>query len=173
MMNQPPLYTIGHGVRKIEEFLSLLKIQQIEYLLDVRSTPYSRFNPQYNQKALKDFLNTHGIQYIFMGDTLGGRPRDTDCYDASGKIDYQVVQTKNFFQNGLQRLKTVHQKNLKAAIMCSESRPEQCHRSLLIGQALWEQKIPVQHIDEKGNLIDQQHLMIRNQSKFSQKNLFN
>lgn len=90
-----------------------------------------------------------------MGDTLGGRPKDTTCYDNEGKVDYDVVKTKDFFINGIDRLKTAYEKNLVIAIMCSESNPCECHRSKLIGRALFTDKITLMHIDEKGKLKDQ------------------
>ena len=154
-MEKQPIYTIGHGTRKIEDFIQLLKNFEIKYLIDARSRPYSRFNPQYNQEALKNSLEKEGITYVFMGDTLGGRPTDTTCYDSKGKIDYEQVKTKDFFIKGIERLKTAYDKNLPISLMCSESKPGECHRSKLIGIVLSENDIPVQHIDEKGKLKTQ------------------
>ena len=118
-MEKKPLYTIGHGNRKPEDFLALLKDFGIEYLIDVRSQPYSKFNPQFNQNDLKFFLERNGIKYVFMGDTIGGRPTDTSCYDKEGKVDYEAVKMKEFFLNGINRLKTAYNKNINVVIMCS------------------------------------------------------
>jgi len=149
------LYTIGHGSRKMEDFLAILKQFGVEYLLDVRSKPYSRFNPQYNQSELKFALENNGIRYVFMGDSIGGRPQDPSCYDEEGKVDYDQVKTKSFFLEGIDRLKIAHQKSVKAIIMCSESKPCDCHRSKLIGRVLDSQQIILQHIDENGKIKDQ------------------
>ncbi len=153
------LYTIGHGTRKAEEFLSLLKQYDVRYLLDVRSRPYSRFNPQYNQKQLKSFLEQNGITYVFMGDTLGGRPDDPTCYNIEGKIDYRLLKEKDYFQAGIERVKTAHDKDLNIALMCSEKIPSECHRSRLIGEVLFRQGIQVHHIDDKGGIKDQPTVM--------------
>jgi uncharacterized protein (DUF488 family) len=150
-----PIYSIGHGNRKIDDFLNVLKNYGIEYLIDVRSQPYSKYNPQFNQNDLKYFLEQSGITYVFMGDSIGGRPSDPTCYDDEGKVDYQKVKEKNFFKLGLERLKTAYDKNIPIAIMCSESKPCECHRSKLIGRALAEQNIYLKHIDEKGKLKTQ------------------
>jgi len=158
-MHSGTLYTIGHGRRQAEDFLALLKTFDIHYLVDVRSVPHSRFNPQYNQKTLKQFLESKGITYVFMGDQLGGRPQDAACYDSAGHINYQAVKKKEFFKEGLERLKTAHDKNVKIALMCSESKPQDCHRSRLIGIALSEEQVDVSHIDEKGTLKSQQEVM--------------
>lgn len=154
-MTKKPLYTIGHGNRKSEDFLALLKEFGIEYLIDVRSQPYSKFNPQYNQNDLKFLLERNGIKYVFMGDNIGGRPKDTSCYDSEGKVDYEVVKTKDFFINGIERLKIAYNKDINVVIMCSESKPCECHRSKLIGKVLNTDNIILKHIDENGKVKDQ------------------
>lgn len=154
-MGKLPLYTIGHGSRKPDEFLALLKKYSIQYLIDVRSQPFSKFNPQFNQNDLKFFLEYSGIRYVFMGDTLGGRPQDVSCYDNDGKVDYEIVKTKDFFLQGIERLKTAYNKDINVAVMCSESKPSECHRSKLIGRILSTENIVLKHIDEKGKLKDQ------------------
>ena len=154
-MEKKSLYTIGHGNRKQEDFLAVLKDYGIQYLIDVRSQPYSKFNPQFNQNDLKYFLESHGIKYIFMGDSIGGRPKDTSCYDNEGKVDYEVLKTKEFFIQGIDRLKIAHNKDINVVIMCSESKPCECHRSKLIGRALITDNIVLKHIDENGKLKDQ------------------
>jgi len=92
-MAQIPVYTIGHGARKIGELIQPLKDHGIKYLLDVRSQPYSRFHPQFRLDALQCSLEENGIHYVFMGDLLGGRPSDPGCYNEAGKIDYERVKT--------------------------------------------------------------------------------
>ena len=153
-MEKNPFFTIGHGNRKPENFLALLKDFEIDYLIDVRSQPYSKFNPQFNQNDLRFFLEGNGIKYVFMGDSIGGRPLDVSCY-TEGKVDYEIVRTKEFFLDGIERLKTAYIKNLHVVIMCSESDPCECHRSKLIGRVLDHDNIVLQHIDEKGKLKNQ------------------
>lgn len=154
-MEKKSLYTIGHGNRKPEEFLDLLKKFNIEFLIDVRSQPFSKFNPQFNQNELKFFLKQNGVKYVFMGDSIGGRPKDNSCYDNEGKVDYEAVSTKEFYLEGIERLKKAYKKDIKLVIMCSESKPCECHRSKLIGRTLDLEKISLNHIDEKGKLKTQ------------------
>ena len=156
----PILHTIGYGARSLDELVAVLKNYRIEYLLDVRSSPYSRFKPEFTKEALEAALKTRGIRYVFVGDTLGGQPRDPDCY-TDGKVDYEKVRQQPFFQAGLERLRKAHEQHLRAALMCSEGRPEQCHRSKMIGEALAAAGIPVRHIDEDGQLLTQTHVMSR------------
>lgn len=154
-MDGQPIYTIGHGNRKPEDFLLLLNEFHIQYLIDVRSFPYSKFNPQYNQSELKFFLERNGIKYVFMGDSIGGRPKDLSCYDVEGKVDYEAIKSKQFFIDGILRLKTAFTKGISICLMCSESKPSECHRSKLIGRSLFNDKIILEHIDEFGKLKDQ------------------
>ncbi len=151
-MEPRPLYSIGHGTRPLELFVGLLRTFEIEYLIDVRSRPYSRFNPQYNRQALELGLKAAGVCYLFMGDTLGGRPDDPTCYTADGKVDYAEIWNKDFFRTGMERLIKAYRNNVPVAIMCSESKSAECHRTRLIGQALAEVDVPVMHIDETGEL---------------------
>lgn len=154
-MEKQPIYTIGHGTRKIEDFIQTLKDYGIQYLIDVRSQPYSKFNPQFNQNDLKFYLEKSGITYVFMGDSIGGRPTDRTCYDEEGKVDYEKVKSKDFFIQGIERLKTAYYKCIPIVVMCSESKPCECHRSKLIGRVLSSDNINLKHIDEKGRLKTQ------------------
>ena len=70
---RPPVFTIGHSNHPAEAFLGLLLRHGIEEVVDVRSLPHSRFNPQFNRKALRTALTEAGVGYVFMGAELGGR----------------------------------------------------------------------------------------------------
>lgn len=148
-MTKIPIYTIGYGNRSIEEFVKLLQHYDIKFLVDIRSQPYSRFNSDFSKEALEKRLKQHAIRYIFMGDTLGGRPKDSTCY-VDGRVDYARVREKSFYQKGISYLHTAWGKQLSIALMCSEVKPQECHRAKLIGNTLIEQDIDVAHIDEAG-----------------------
>ncbi len=160
-MSQTPIYTIGYGAREIEEFHAVLKSYQIDYLIDVRSKPYSRYKPDFSKQALERHLLDHSIRYVFMGDTLGGQPEDRDCYDEDGKVDYDKCRNKPFYLNGIQRLRRAWERQLHVVLLCSEGKPEMCHRSKLIGQTLVDEEIGVAHIDERDQLISQEDVLLR------------
>ncbi len=149
------IYSIGHGRRSKEQFLEVLKKNEIKYLIDVRSVPFSKWSPDYNKESLKKFLELNEIAYIFMGDSIGGRPEDESCYDIDGRVDYEKLREKDFFLQGIDRVKTANDKGLNVALMCSESKPTECHRSKLIGRVLVEREIIMQHIDENDKIKDQ------------------
>jgi len=156
----PILYTIGYGARTLDGFLTTLAAHRIEYLLDVRSAPYSKFKPEFSKDALEAALRTKNIGYGFLGDTLGGQPRDPECF-TDGKVDYAKVRRQEFFRTGLERVRTTYEQGVRTVLMCSEGHPENCHRSKMIGEALAEVGIAVRHIDEQGRLLSQVQVMDR------------
>jgi uncharacterized protein (DUF488 family) len=153
-----PIYTIGYGARTVEELIGLLRRYEVEYLVDVRSQPYSSIQPVYSKGALEARLRQEGIRYVFMGDTLGGRPSDQTCY-RNGKVDYELLRAKPFYQEGIERLRSALDQELTLALMCSEGKPQECHRSKLIGGTLMEAGIEVRHIDETGAVKSQQDII--------------
>jgi len=158
-MKNSSLHSIGHGAKKIEVLIKELQSFDICYLIDVRSKPYSKWHPQFNQKNLKIELEKNNITYVYMGDTLGGLPNEKSCYNEKGNIIYEILKEKDFFKEGLNRLITAHEKGVKAVIMCSESKPEACHRSKLIGQELLRKGISLNHILSERNSKSQDELM--------------
>ena len=85
---QPLVLTIGHSNHSTERFLALLLERGVDEVVDVRSSPFSRFTPQFNHDALGDALHEAGIDYVFLGGELGGRPMDASCYDSDGRVMY-------------------------------------------------------------------------------------
>jgi len=171
-MIEKQIYTIGHGTRKTNEFINLLKHYGIHYLIDVRSQPYSKFNPHFNQNDLRFALENRGIKYVFMGDELGGRPADISCYDEEGRVDYKKVKEKDFFIAGINRLMTACEKGIPVGIMCSETKPGECHRSKLIGRVLSEENIVLKHIDERGRIKSQSDVINELNKGLSDQSLF-
>ena len=147
-----PIYTIGYGSRSIDQFIEVLQQHEIAYLIDVRSAPYSRYKPEFSREPLEAELERHGVRYVFMGDTLGGHPDDEECYDVNGKVDYERMKKTERYQSGIKRLHTAVAQKQCVALMCSEEKPENCHRSKLIGETLEKQKILIAHIDENDEL---------------------
>jgi uncharacterized protein (DUF488 family) len=161
-MNKPetPIYTIGYGARELEELLDVLRDNEIHYLLDVRSSPYSSYKPQFSKNALQAFLESNGIRYLFIGDLLGGQPDDPACY-TSGKVDYDKVAEQPFYRSGIERLQDASRQGQRVVLMCSEGKPENCHRSKLIGQTLTREGVEVLHIDEQNQVISQMDVLLR------------
>lgn len=139
------IFSIGHGSKDIKELILELQSFNIEFLIDIRSKPYSKLYTQFNQGFLKYSVEKYHIKYGFMGELLGGLPIDTTCY-TDGKVDYNKLRTKSFFIEGLKRLQKANDKKFNVCILCSESNPKECHRTKLIGVELQKRGIELRHI---------------------------
>ena len=157
--NPTPVFTIGHSNHPLDVFLTLLERHRIGTLADVRSAPYSRFNPQFNRKALAAALEARGIRYAYFGSELGGRPDDPACFE-NGRVSYERAARTERFRNGLRRLLD-GMNDRRIAIVCAEREPLDCHRTLLVGQALDCRGIRVCHILANGDLEAHEDAMDR------------
>lgn len=154
------IFTVGYGNRSIEDFVSVLLKYGIKYLVDLRTSPYSKFKIDFNKEALEKRLQESFLKYIFMGDKIGGLPSDRSCY-TDDRVDYDKIKTKDFYNEGIARLIKAYEGGHLVAIMCSEGKPETCHRSKLIGVTLETRGIPVMHIDDNGELVSQEEVIRR------------
>jgi uncharacterized protein (DUF488 family) len=147
----PTLYTIGHSKHSEDKFLALLALHGIKVLMDVRSQPFSRYHPQFRRTNLQRAIEAAGINYLFMGDQLGGRPKGHEFYDDAGQVLYHRMAQSPGFLAGIERLKRVVS-GQRVAIMCSEENPAVCHRHLLITRVLSGSGINILHIRGDGRL---------------------
>lgn len=155
-----PIYTIGYGSRSISEFIDVLQQYQIAYLIDVRSVPHSSYKKEFSKKPLANELEQHGIRYVYMGDLLGGKPDDESCY-VNGIVDYEKVKETEFFQRGIERLHAAFSQQQRVVLMCSEGKPEHCHRCKLIAVTLTNEDVSVIHIDENSEQMTQEQIIDR------------
>ena len=147
MDNSPTIYTVGHSNHEAEAFLELLRRHDIRVLIDVRSSPYSRYVPQANREPLARALQLAGIEYRWRGQNLGGKPE--------GSVgDYDTLRDSPDFQVGIGELVTLAH-DRRTAIMCSEGDHQSCHRHKLITPALLDQCVRVVHILPDGSLVDE------------------
>ena len=149
-MTHAQIFSIGHSNHSIDKFLSLLESSEINMVVDVRSAPFSRMFPQFNQETLKKSLSDASIGYLFLGDQIGGRSNDPDDYQ-DGQVLYKALANKEAFKTGIERLKEGSAK-YRIALMCSEKEPLDCHRTLLVSQALASSDIVVGHIHADGTV---------------------
>ncbi|MCF7837613.1 MAG: DUF488 domain-containing protein [Candidatus Marinimicrobia bacterium] len=146
------IYTIGHSNHGPREFLDLLRLQGINAIADVRSSPYSRFAPQFNKSTLAALLAQSQIAYAFLGSYLGARPKDPLCY-RNGTVDFAMLCQTDYFQDGLDRVRKGTTR-FTVALMCSEKDPIQCHRMILVSRHLRAHDVVIKHILENGECED-------------------
>ena len=129
------IWTIGHGTRTSEEFVQMLQEAGIQCLVDVRSYPGSRRNPQFSREQLAALLSRHGIEYQWEGESLGGfrKPKADSKHVAlrsEGFRGYADYMESDEFKKAIELL-IEEAKQTKIAYMCAERLPWQCHRSLI------------------------------------------
>ena len=170
LMNQ--LFTVGHSNYDIEHFLGLLSEHTIDAVADVRQSPYSKYVPHFNKEAIKKILTKVGIKYVFLGDLLGARPKDINCY-TNNRVDFSKLAQTSFFQDGLNRLQRGLIK-FRIALMCSEKDPIVCHRTILVCRNLRSDDLQILHILEDASLEDNRdsEIRLRRLHKLQERDLF-
>jgi uncharacterized protein (DUF488 family) len=153
------VFTIGHSTHPLDRFLSLLQPHGITAVADVRSTPFSRFNPQFNRQTLKASLEGNGIAYVFLGTELGARSDDEACYE-NGKVQYDRLASTTLFQQGLDRVQEGATR-YRIALMCAEKEPLDCHRTILVARHVVARGFDVQHILADGRVESHDEVMMR------------
>jgi uncharacterized protein (DUF488 family) len=149
MMHQPQpkeCFTIGYGNYPIARFITFLQNIRCDLIIDVRSSPYSRFNPHFNRENLENSLNRSDIGYRYLGDKIGGRYLDPGLLFPDGTVDYRKVQNTEKFQEGINEVLSIISSGKTIALMCAEKEPERCHRFALISPVLQLKGISVIHI---------------------------
>ncbi|PYT30315.1 MAG: DNA repair protein [Acidobacteria bacterium] len=148
MLKVPLILTIGHSTRPIEDFIALLKAHGVERLVDIRTVPRSRTNPQFNRDMLPESLKPVGIDYSHLGALGGLRHARPDSLNTGwrntsfrGYADY--MQTPEFSEAVEELMETARKQ--QTAIMCAEAVPWRCHRSL-VADSLSARGIHVEHI---------------------------
>lgn len=125
------IYTVGHGTASLQLFRHVLDAAEVDLVIDVRSRPYSRWNPQYSRKELAHSLSTWSIEYQWKGANLGG-------------LDENVR-----FEATVQELAELASKRT-IALLCSESQPKDCHRKTMLAPAFQAHGLDVVHLLHDG-----------------------
>jgi uncharacterized protein (DUF488 family) len=144
------LYTIGHSNHDIDRFIQLLRIHAITAIGDVRSSPYSKYMPQYNREPFQKVLKENHIAYVFLGNELGPRSQDPACY-VDGKVQYARLAQTEAFQRGILRI-TMGMRTYRIALMCAEKDPLSCHRMILVCRVLRSEPVEINHILDDGSI---------------------
>lgn len=157
MAKEPELTirTIGHSTRTFPEFVEMLKAYHVTLVVDVRSVPRSRHNPQFNKETLPNALKLKGVNYVHMPEIGGLRRPKPDSVNTAWRNksfrDYaDYMQTREFMEQLLNLIALARENCV--AVMCAEALPWRCHRSL-IADALVVRNVKVEHIISKDSCI--------------------
>lgn len=152
------LFTIGHSQYTPEYFMKLLEKHGVNYILDVRSTPYSRYAEQFNRESIHAFLEKNGVRYSYMGKYFGARPTELSLYSPAGYLDFEKVAQSERFNIGVENVILGLERGNKIALMCTEKDPIDCHRAIMVARAFDIKGIEVNHILPDGNIQTQKEL---------------
>jgi uncharacterized protein (DUF488 family) len=144
------IYTIGHSNITLESFIEILKSFKIQLVVDVRSSPYSKYVPHFNRENINKSLKENNIRYLFLGNYLGGKPKDEKYYK-DDKVDYDLIAKTEHYKEGIDKIMTLNSDD-NIVLMCSEEDPKSCHRHNLITQSLLKKDFEVIHIRKNGKI---------------------
>ena len=145
------IFTIGHGAWTPEAMATVLRGNGVHVLIDVRSSPASKTQHMFDKTELERSMPKTGVEYLYLGRELGGRPSVPECY-TDGKLDYAKTRAQEFFKTGLRHVINSVQEGLVVCLMCAEGNPVDCHRTKLVSQALVDAGFPVSHIMHDGTV---------------------
>ena len=166
------LFSVGHSNQSIEEFYQLLESQRIDCILDVRSMPYSKYTPQFNEEVLRSWLKKQGVLYVPFGKHFGARR--SDCLkettfvkkgvkETKSQVNFELGVTTSAFLNGVERLNKALDQNRRVSLMCSEADPLGCHRFSFISRYFYDLGWDVLHImrdEDSGDPITRSHQIL-------------
>lgn len=160
------LFTVGHSTYDLEYFLELIQHYDINCIVDVRSTPYSKYSSQFNLESIKTFLRSNNIVYIYMGKEFGARRSDMKLYAKEGYLDFEKVKEDDDFKLGIRRIEDGLEKGYNIAFMCTEKNPLDCHRCILVGKNFKDLGNKVLNIVNKDICISQDDIEIELLEKY-------
>ncbi len=163
------IYTIGYGNIPVEVLIDLLKKYKIAILVDIRSRPYSKHRPEFRKKSLEGMIAKAGMQYIYLGDKLGGMPENRKFFDKHGSVDYGLLSEDQDYLDGINQIIELSRKQ-DICLICAEADPQRCHRSFLVSETLWKYEIESLHIQHNGTIL--KHGDLRRRFEQDQGDLF-
>ena len=130
------IYTIGHSNYSMERFLDMLRHYNINTVVDIRGTPYSKYNVQYDKEKLQETLRSEGFIYIYMAKEFVAKRGNKQSYNGEGYSNFEEVVKEKDFLSGIERLKVGCSKGYRIALLGAMQSPIRCHRCILYGREL-------------------------------------
>ena len=127
-----------------------MKLFKIQLVVDVRSSPYSKYVPHFNRENINKALKENNIRYMFLGSYIGGKPKDKKFY-RDGKVDYDLIAKTKHYKDGIDKIMSLNS-DADIVLMCSEEDPNSCHRHNLITQSLVKKGFEIIHIRKNGKI---------------------
>lgn len=152
------IFTIGHSNYTVEKLIHMLRHYNIDCVVDIRGTPYSKYNIQFDKETIRETLKKEGFIYIYMAKELAAKRENRISYYDEGYADFEKVVYEEDFIKGIQRLKDGCEKGYRIALLGAMQDPIRCHRSILVGRALRDHGFTVGHILDDYSLASQEDM---------------
>ena len=149
------IYTIGHSNYTMERLIDMLEYYNINCVVDIRGTPYSKYNIQFDKEAIRYTLTNAGFVYIYMGKELAAKRIRKNSYNNEGYSNFEEVIKEEEFKRGVERLKNGCEKGYKIILLGAMQYPIRCHRSILVGRELVKNDFDVKHILDDYSIVTQ------------------
>jgi uncharacterized protein (DUF488 family) len=156
----PTVYTLGHAQGTFDNFAEALLAREITLAVDVRSKPWLKWAKQFNKEEVEALLPQAGIEYLWLGEHLGGRPEGDQFYDAENHALYQPISEQLWFLKAIGRVEYEAERR-NVALFCVEELPEKCHRFHLLGRVLHARRANVLHLRGSGTAESQANVAER------------
>ncbi len=152
------IYTLGHSNYSIERLMDMLKYYNINCVVDIRGTPYSKYNVWFDKEAIAYTLKKNGFTYIYMGEEFAAKRIRKVSYNKEGYSDFDKVVLEEEFLRGIERLKKGIEKGYKIVLLGAMQDPIRCHRGILVGRELEKHGFKVNHILDDYSLASQRDI---------------
>ena len=152
------IYTIGHSNYTIERLIDMLRHYNINCVVDIRGTPYSKYNIQFDKETIRYTLSKAGFIYIYMAKELAAKRINKESYNEEGYSDFEKVIKEKEFLEGIERLKNGCNKGYNIVLLGAMQEPIRCHRSILVGKALRKHGFNVKHILDDYSIASQEDI---------------
>ena len=152
------VYAIGHSNYPFEKLVDMLRKYNINCVVDIRQTPYSKYNIQYNKEVFSENLKQHGFTYIYMGKEFGATRQERSSYTPKGYADFEKAVKEDIFIEGVKRLKKGCSMGYKIVLLGAMQEPIRCHRAIMVGRQLVKEGFDVKYIMHEGHIENQENI---------------
>lgn len=152
------IFAMGHSNYPYDKLIDMIKKYNVNCVVDIRETPYSKYNIQYNREVFNESLKKSGFIYIYMGNEFGAKRTNKDVYTEEGYADFEKVIKEDIFLKGIERLKNGCQMGYKIVLLGAMQEPIRCHRSILLGKTLNKEGFDVKYIMHERYLATQEDI---------------
>ena len=160
------VYSIGYSGFSIDDFVNVLTSRKISLVVDVRSTPYSKYFSDYNKDILEQRLKKENIYYRNYVNEFGARQEERKYYSKAGYLDFELFAKSPPFLSGVDELKKSMGQGYTFALMCAEKNPLTCHRTILVSRAFFIAGYKIVHLLPNNITITQEDIESRLVDKY-------